>query len=151
MFTSKHVTGIGFGNHKSNFWKQAYKELNNEDKGKEKLQKLDRLLTEKLQRPGLKLQSEEGYQLLRGMINDNARQIESRKDVDKTESFLKNMKLFQDIVAAGAGAGGPYVAIPVAALFSAFAVSSSSPRHQCRMLTWYQDGRDIHDGESSHV
>lgn len=107
MSTSKHVTGNGFGNHKSTFWKQAYGELNDEDKGRERLQKLDRLLTEKLQRPGLKLRSEEGYQLLRGMINDNAHQIERRKGVDKTESLLKNMMLFQDIVAAGAGAGGP--------------------------------------------
>ena len=151
MSTSKHVTGIGFGNHKSTFWKQAYEELNDEEKGRERLQKLDRLLTEKLQRPGLKLRSEEGYQLLRGMINDNAHQIERRNGVDKTESLLKIMMLFQDIVAAGAGAGGPYVAIPVVALFSAFTVSSSSPRRQCITLTWYQDGRNIHDRESSHV
>jgi hypothetical protein len=151
MSTSKHVTGISFGNHKSTFWKQAYEELNDEDKGRERLQKLDRLLTEKLQKPGVKLRSEEGYQQLRGMINDKAHQLERRKGVDKTESLFKNMMLFQDIVAAGAGAGGPYVAIPAAALFSAFTVSSSSHCHQCRTLTWYQDGRNIHDRESSHV
>jgi hypothetical protein len=45
MSTPKHVTGPGFGNHKSTFWKQAYEELNDEDKGRERLQKLDRLMT----------------------------------------------------------------------------------------------------------
>ena len=151
MSTSKHVTGPSLQNHKSAFWKQAYEELNDEDKGRETLQKLDRLLTAKLQKPGVKLRSEEGYQQLRGMINDKARQLERRKGVDKFGGLFKNLMLFQDIVAAGAGAGGPYVAIPAAALFSAFTVSSSSNRQQCRTLTWYQDGRDIHDGESSHV
>jgi hypothetical protein len=149
--TSKHVTALSFGNHTSTFWKQAYEELNDEDKGREKLQKLDSLLTEKLQKPGVKLRSEEGYQQLRGMINDKAHQLERKKGVEKSGNLFKNMMLFQDIVAAGAGAGGPYVAIPAAALFSTFTVSSSFHHHQCRTLTWYQDGRNIHGRESSHV
>ena len=151
MSTSKQVTSPSFGSNKSTFWKQAYEELNDEDKGRERLQKLDRLLTESLQKPGVKLHSEEGYLQLRGMINNKARQLERRKGVDRTESLFKNMMLFQDIVAAGAGAGGPYVAIPAAALFSAFTVSSGSHRDQCRTLTLCEDGRNIHDRESSHV
>ena len=121
------------------------------EKGRERLQKLDRLLTRKLQKPCVKLRSKEGCQQLRKMINDKAHQLERRKGIDKTDSLFKIMLLFQDIVAAGAGAGGPYVAIPAAALFSAFTVSSSAHRHQCRTLTWYQDGPNIHGRESTHV
>jgi hypothetical protein len=151
MSTSKHVTGSSSGDHKSDLWLQAYEELKDEDKGKEKLRKLEKLLVEKLKKPGVKLRSEEGYQQLRGMIKDKAQKLESKKGIDKTESLFKNMMLFQDIVAAGAGVGGPYVAIPAAALFSVFTVSSSSHLHNSDRLTWYQDGRNLHGRENSYV
>jgi|SRR5690242_4344698 len=110
------------GKRAPDLWKQAYQALNDEDKGRERLQKLNIMLKAELGRPSMKLRSEEGYQELLGMIQAKARKLENKKSVNKIGRICNNMMKFQDIVAAGAGVGGPYVAIPAAALFSVFSV-----------------------------
>lgn len=114
------------GKRAPNMWKQAYQALNDEDKGRERLHKLNTILKAELGKPSMKLRSDEGYKQLLSMIQIKARKLESRKSVDKIGRICNNMMKFQDIVAAGAGVGGPYVAIPAAALFSVFSVGCLS-------------------------
>lgn len=113
----------GFGKRTSNLWKQAYKALNDEEKGRERLHKLNMVLKEELGKPKMKLRSEDGYNQLLGLIQGKARQMQNSKSTEKIGRICKNMMAVQDIVAAGANVGGPYVAIPAAALFLAFSVS----------------------------
>lgn len=107
----------------SYLWKQAYQALNDEEKGRERLHKLNTMLKQELGRPNIKLRSDDGYRELFGMIQKKARRLESKRSTEKTGAICSNMTKIQDIVAAGANVGGPYVAIPIAALFSVFAVS----------------------------
>lgn len=123
MSGSKVGTSPGPGKRTPNLWKQAYQALNDEEKGRERLHKVNTMLKEELGKPNIKLRSDEGYQQLLGMIQIKARKLESKKGVDKIGQICSHMMKFQDIVAAGAGVGGPYVAIPAAALFSVFSVS----------------------------
>lgn len=116
-------TSFGSGQRTPNLWKQAYQALNDEEKGRERLHKLNTMLKEQLGKPKMKLRSEDGYQQLLGLIQVKARQLEKSKSTEKVGRICSNMMKFQDIVAAGANVGGPYVAIPAAALFSAFSVS----------------------------
>lgn len=106
-----------------NLWKQAYQALNDEEKGRERLHKLNTMLKGELGKPNMKLRSEDGYQQLLAMIQKKARKLENGKSTEKIGRICNNMLKFQDIVAAGANVGGPYVAIPAAALFSALSVS----------------------------
>lgn len=106
-----------------NLWKQAYQALNDEEKGRERLHRLNTMLKEKLGKPKIKLRSEEGYEQLLGLIQGKARQMEKSKSTEKIGKVCNNMMIVQDIVAAGTNVAGPYVAIPAAALFLAFSVS----------------------------
>lgn len=125
MAGSKVNSGTTPNKRAPNLWKQAYQALNDEDKGRERLQKLNTMLKSELGRPGMKLRSDDGYKQLLGMIQTKARKLESKKSVDKIGRICNNMMKFEDLVAGGAGVGGPYIAIPAAALFAVFSVSSS--------------------------
>ena len=116
-------TSSNFGKHTPNLWKQAYQALNDEEKGRERLHKLNTMLKKQLGKPNMKLRSEDGYQQLLGLIQRKAQQLEKSKSTEKIGRICNNMMKFQDIVAAGTNVGGPYVAIPAAALFSALSVS----------------------------
>ncbi|KAH7087770.1 ankyrin repeat-containing domain protein [Paraphoma chrysanthemicola] len=92
------------GKHTPNLWKEAYNALSEDDKGKERLQKLNTILKEQLGKPKLKVRSEDGYKQLQNLIN------------------RRSQALVAKLVSAGANVAGPYVAIPAAALFLAFSV-----------------------------
>lgn len=135
MSSSTISTSPGPGKRKPNLWKQAYQALNDEDKGGERLQKLNTLLKQELGKPNIKLRSDDGYRELLDMIQKKARKVENKKSTEKIGAICSNMMKIEDIVAAGTNVGGPYVAIPVAALFSVFAVSQSI--HMCTSpLIW---------------
>ncbi|KAF2630451.1 ankyrin [Macroventuria anomochaeta] len=116
-------TSSGSGKCTLNLWKQAYQALNDEEKGRERLHKLNTMLKQELGKPNMKLRSKDGYKQLSDMIQRKARQLEDSKSTEKIGRICSNMMKFQDIVAAGANVGGPYVAIPAAALFSAFSMN----------------------------
>jgi hypothetical protein len=106
-----------------NLWKEAYQALNDDEKGRERLHKLNTIIKEQLGKPKMKLRSEDGYKQLLGLIEKKARQIENSKSTEKIGRICDNMMNIQEIVAAGANVAGPYVAIPASALFLAFSVS----------------------------
>lgn len=122
MAGSSVSTSQGHKKRTPNLWKQAYQALNDEEKGRERLHKLNSMLKQELGKPGIKLRSDDGYKQLLGMIQTKARKLESKKSVDKIGRICSKMMKFEDIVATGAGIAGPYVAIPAAALFSVFSV-----------------------------
>ena len=121
--TVSRSSSSGYKKRTPNLWKQAYQALNDEEKGRERLHRLNTMLKKQLGKPKIKLRSEEGYEQLLGLIQGKARQMENSKSTEKIGKVCNNMMIVQDIVAAGANVAGPYVAIPAAALFLAFSVS----------------------------
>ncbi|KAF1933635.1 uncharacterized protein M421DRAFT_395750 [Didymella exigua CBS 183.55] len=117
------MSSPGPGKHTSDLWKQAYEALNDDDKGRERLQKLNAIVKQELGKSKIKLQSDDGYRELLGMIQRKPRKLESRKSTEKIGTVCSSMMKIEDIVATGANIGGRYVAIPAAALFSAFAMN----------------------------
>jgi hypothetical protein len=105
-----------------NLWKEAYNALHHDDKGKERLDKLNVILRERLDKPKLKVRSEEGYKRLQILINEKSKELSANRSSEKIGKICDNMLTIQDLVAAGANVGGPYVAIPAAALFLVFSV-----------------------------
>jgi hypothetical protein len=105
-----------------NFWKEAYNALSEDEKGKERLRKLNVILKEQVGKPKMKLRSEDGYKQLQALINKRSKSLAAGKSSEKFGKVSGNMLAIQDLVAAGANVGGPYVAIPAAALFLAFSV-----------------------------
>lgn len=81
------------------------------------------MLKQELGKPNMKLRSDDGYRELFAMIQKKARKVESKKLTEKIENICSYIKPIEGIVSAAANVGGPYVAIPAAALFSVFAVS----------------------------
>jgi hypothetical protein len=113
---------INSGKHAPNLWKEAYSALGEDEKGKERLEKLNVILREQIGKPNLKVRSEDGYKELQALINKKSQSLEAGKSSEKFGKIGNNMLAIQDLVAAGANVGGPYVAIPAAALFLAFSV-----------------------------
>lgn len=109
-----------------NLWKEAYRALKDDEKGRERLQRLNIVIKEQLGNPKLKLRSEDGYKQLLGLIQEKAQSLEQSKSSEKVGKICKNMMSIQELVTAGANVGGPYVAIPAAALFLAFSVSDAA-------------------------
>lgn len=105
-----------------NLWKEAYSALSEDDKGKERLHRLHTILKEQLNKPKLKLRSEDGYKQLQAFIDKRSKDLAASKTSEKIGKITDNMMTIQELVAAGANVGGPYVAIPAAALFLAFSV-----------------------------
>jgi hypothetical protein len=105
-----------------NLWKEAYNALHHDEKGKERLDKLNTILRERLDKPKLRVRSEEGYKRLQILINEKSKELSANRSSEKIGKICDNMLTIQDLVAAGANVGGPYVAIPAAALFLVFSV-----------------------------
>ena len=112
------------GKSKPNLWKEAYGALSDDEKGKERLQRLNLIIKTQLGQPKLKLRSEDGYKQLSALIRKKSKDLEASKSSEKVGRICDHMLTIQDLVAAGANVGGPYVAIPAAALFMAFSVCS---------------------------
>jgi hypothetical protein len=108
--------------HTPNLWKEAYSALNEDDSGKERLQKLNIILKEQIGKPKLKVRSKEGYKQLQALIQEKSQSLAAGKSSEKFGKVGNNMLAIQELVSAGANVGGPYVAIPAAALFLAFSV-----------------------------
>ncbi|KAJ4353074.1 hypothetical protein N0V95_003669 [Ascochyta clinopodiicola] len=106
-----------------NIHEQAYEALKDDEKGRERLQKLNSIIKEQLGKPKLKLRSEDGYKQLLKLIHKKAESLEQSKSSEKVGRICKNMMSIQELVAAGANVGGPYIAIPAAALFLAFSMN----------------------------
>lgn len=113
------------GKHTTNLWKEAYNALNDDEKGKERLHKLHKIIKEQLGKPKLKLRSEDGYKQLSALIQKESKKLQASKSSEKVGKICDNMLKIQELVAAGVNVGGPYVAIPAAALFLAFSVRST--------------------------
>ena len=110
------------GKRTPSLWKEAYSALSEDEKGKERLHKLNVILREQLGKPKLKVRSEDGYKQLQALINKRSQDLAASKSSEKVGKICDNMLTIQELVAAGANVGGPYVAIPAAALFLAFSV-----------------------------
>ena len=108
-----------------NLWKEAYQALCDDETGKEQLHKLNKKLREKLHRPSLNLRSHEGYKQLLDLINNKSRTLSNGKPSSKFAMISSNMNRVKDLVATGASMGGPYIAIPAAALFLIFSVHTT--------------------------
>jgi hypothetical protein len=131
--TSGH-TGHGFnpsmtssvtkssGKRTPNLWKEAYSALKDDEKGNERLSKLNEILKQEIGKPNIKIRSEDGYKQLQALINKRSQSLAASKSSDKVGKICDNMLRIEELVAAGASVGGPYVAIPAAALFLAFSV-----------------------------
>ena len=109
----------------TNLWKEAYKALCDDEQGKDRVHKLNKKLRIQLGRPNLNLRSDDGYKHLLALINDRSRVLSNNKSSSKVASICDNMLRIKDLVATGASVGGPYVAIPAAALFLVFSVHST--------------------------
>jgi hypothetical protein len=112
----------------TSLWEEAYNALNHEEKGKSRLLKLSNILKNELGKPNLKLRSETGYQKLQTLIDSKSKRLAKSKS-SKAGLVCDTMLKIQDLVAAGANVGGPYVAIPAAALFLAFSVRALAVRY----------------------
>jgi hypothetical protein len=108
-----------------NLWKEAYSALSEDDKGKERLRKLNDILKREIGAPNIKMRSEDGCKRLQALINQKSQSLAKSKTSEKVGKICSNMLRIEELVAAGANVGGPYVAIPAAALFLAFSVWDS--------------------------
>jgi hypothetical protein len=110
------------GRRTPNLWKEAYSALSDDEKGKERLTRLNEILKQEIGKPNLKIRSEDGYKQLQALINKRSQSLTASKGSEKVGKICNNMLRIEELVAAGANVGGPYVAIPAAALFLAFSV-----------------------------
>lgn len=114
-----------------NLWKEAYNALHAEEKGEQRLHKLHTIIKEQLGKPKLKLRTGDGYKQLFALIQKKSKRLEATKSSEKVGKICDNMLRIQELVAAGVNVGGPYVAIPAAALFLAFSVCSQKYSWTC--------------------
>lgn len=108
-------------------WQEAYKALEHSEEGKERLPRLNEILRIQLGKPKLKIRSAEGLKELQTMIIKKAQELAAKQasgKMTKAGKAFENMAVIKDIVGQGLSAGGPYTAIPAAALFLAFSVCS---------------------------
>jgi hypothetical protein len=110
------------GKRTPNLWKEAYSALKDDEKGNERLSKLNEILKQEIGKPNIKIRSEDGYKQLQALINKRSQSLAASKSSEKVGKICDNMLRIEELVAAGASVGGPYVAIPAAALFLAFSV-----------------------------
>jgi hypothetical protein len=110
------------GKRTRNLWREAYSALSDDEKGKERLHKLNDILKQEIGKPNIKIRSEDGYKQLQALINKRSQSLAATKTSEKVGKICDNMLRIEELVAAGANVGGPYVAIPAAALFLAFSV-----------------------------
>jgi hypothetical protein len=105
-----------------NLWKEAYNALSDDEKGKERISRLHEILKQEIGKPNIRIRSEDGYKQLQALINKRSQSLAASKGSEKVGKICDNMLRIEELVAAGANVGGPYVAIPAAALFLAFSV-----------------------------
>jgi hypothetical protein len=103
------------GKRTRNLWREAYSALGDDDKGND-------ILKQEIGKPNIKIRSEDGYKQLQALISKRAQSLAASKSSEKVGKICSNMLRIEELVAAGANVGGPYVAIPAAALFLAFSV-----------------------------
>jgi hypothetical protein len=123
------------GERTPNLWKEAYTALSDDEKGKERLHKLNGILREQLGKPKLKVRSEDGSKQLQALISKRSQELAASKSSEKVGKICDNMLAIQELVAAGANVGGPYVAIPAAALFVVFSVCLFNGRWPLLLMT----------------
>ncbi len=123
--------------HAPDIWKDSYKALLHDTAGAKSLAKLTKKLKEAIEAQGVKaqgggggvskelnLRSTDGYKQLRTLIDARCVELNKKKLASsKAASVCGNLLRLKDAVGAATSAGGPYVAIPVAALFMVFSVS----------------------------
>jgi hypothetical protein len=126
-----------------NLWKEAYSALNEDDKGKERLHKLNVILKDQIGKPRLRVRSDDGYKQLQVLIREKSQSLAAGKSSEKFGKVGNNMLAIQELVSAGVNVGGPYVAIPAAALFLAFSVRhipqsrfETYRLHRCRCIRY---------------
>ena len=124
MTTSVPSASAGSGKRTSNLWKQAYQGLSEHPERGPRLEKLKALLKQDLGKPHIRLRSDDGVRELLSLMEEKKRQVESKKSTAKIQAACSHINSIKDVFGAAADVGGPYVAIPVAALFSVFAVRS---------------------------
>lgn len=115
----------GPGKRTSNLWKQAYQGLSEHPERGPRLEKLKALLKRDLGKPHIKLRSDDGVRELLGLMEEKKRQLERKKSTAKIQAACSHINNVKEVFGAAADVGGPYVAIPVAALFFVFAVRPS--------------------------
>lgn len=110
------------GNKEPDLWREAYKALYADNAEKEHMQKLQAKLRKRLNQPDLDLKTDKGYKVMLSFINKQGSKMESKKRPERFSKVAHNMLVIKELFGAGAAVGGPYVAIPVAALFMVFSV-----------------------------
>ncbi len=128
--------------HAPDIWKDSYKALLHDTAGAKSLAKLTKKLKEAIEAQSggaqsgrvskeLNLRSNDGYKQLRTLIDARCVELNKKKLASsKAASVCGNLLRLKDAVGAATSAGGPYVAIPVAALFMVFSVSFF---HLCKL------------------
>jgi hypothetical protein len=110
------------GKREPNLWREAYKALYTDEEEKDHMQKLQAKLRQRLNNPTLNLKTEDGYKKLLKFISKEGAMLEAKKRPERFHKVSQNMLEIKSLVEAGAAVGGPYVAIPAAALFLVFSV-----------------------------
>jgi HD-GYP domain-containing protein (c-di-GMP phosphodiesterase class II) len=110
------------GKREPNLWREAYKALYTDEEEKDHMQKLQAKLRQRLNNPTLNLKTEDGYKKLLKFISKEGAMLEAKKRPERFHKVLQNILEIKGLVEAGAAVGGPYVAIPAAALFLVFSV-----------------------------
>jgi hypothetical protein len=106
-------------------WEEAYQALYEDSEEKHQMQKLQTKLRDRLNNPTLDLRSELGYKKITAFINTAGDKIAAKKRPERFSKVCEHMIQIKDLVGAGSAAGGPYAAIPAAALFLVFSVRSA--------------------------
>jgi hypothetical protein len=107
-------------------WKEAYQALYEDDEEKGQMQKLQTKLRKRLNDPTLDLGSELGYKKMISFINVAGDKIATKKHPERFSKVCQHMLQIKELVGAGVAVGGPYAAIPAAALFLVFSVCDAS-------------------------
>ncbi|KAF3042173.1 hypothetical protein E8E12_008304 [Didymella heteroderae] len=92
------------------------------------------LLKQDLGKLHINLRSKEGVLELFGMMEAKRRKVQGKKVTAKIQSACSHMAKIQDVVGAGASAGGPYVVIVTEALFSVFAMNETYAAEKALMF-----------------
>jgi hypothetical protein len=113
------------GKHGPNLWKEAHQALYDDTEEKGQMQKLQIKLRERLSDPKLDLRSDIGYKKMVNFIKVAGEKIATKKRPERFSKVCQHMLQIKELVGAGVAVGGPYAAIPAAALFLVFSVSKT--------------------------
>jgi hypothetical protein len=110
------------GKNEPNLWKEAYQALYEDSEEKGQMQKLQFKLRKRLNEPTLDLKSELGHKKMLGFINTAGEKLAAKKRPERFNKICQHLLQIKELVGAGTAVGGPYIAIPAAALFLVFSV-----------------------------